>query len=127
MGMLDAKMEKTEVLPILHLGTVDQIFDIEVEGDKVYRDDLTGQLLDRRPVREARRKELDVFESKGVWTKRAIDEARRRTGKPPITVRWVDVNKGDDTNPNISSRLVARQIRQPGEEAILTLHPRSSP
>ena len=90
-GMLDAKMEKTDVLSVFHLGTVDQIFGIEVDGETVYRDDLTGQVLPPRPVREARQKELDFFESKGVWTKRAIDEARRRTGKLPITVRWVDV------------------------------------
>ena len=47
-----------------------------------------------------------------------MGEARRVTGKPPITVRWVDVNKGDNENPNIRSRLVARQIRQAGEDAI---------
>ena len=52
-----------------------------------------------------------------------FEEARRRTGKPPVTVRWVDVNKGDDINPNIRSRLVARQIRQPGEEAIFAPTP----
>ena len=28
------------------------------------------------------------------------------------------MNKGDDVNPNIRSRLVARQISQPGEEAM---------
>ena len=50
-------------------------------------------------------------------------EARRATGKPSITVRWVDVNKGDNTNPNIRSRLVARQIRQAGEDAIFAPTP----
>ena len=41
-------------------------------------------------------------------------EARMVTGKPPITARWVDVNKGDNINPNIRSRLVAWQIREAG-------------
>ena len=63
--MPDARMEKTEVLPILHLGAADPIFYIEVDGDKVYRHDLTGQALDPRLVREARQKELDFFEAKG--------------------------------------------------------------
>ena len=58
-----------------------------------------------------------------MWVKRAMDEARRKTGKTHITVRWVDVYKGDDAEPNIRSRLVARQIRQPGEEAIFALTP----
>ena len=52
-----------------------------------------------------------------------MGEARRVTGKPPITVRWVDVNKGDNTNPNVRSRLVARQIRQAGEDAIFAPTP----
>jgi hypothetical protein len=58
-----------------------------------------------------------VFEAKGVWRKSTTAECRRIMGRNPITVRWVDVNKGDDVNPNIRSRLVARQIRGPGEEA----------
>ena len=37
--------------------------------------------------------------------------ARARTGRPPISVRWVDVNKGDDVNPNYRSRLVARELK----------------
>ena len=45
------------------------------------------------------------------------------TGKPPVTVRWVHANKGDDTNPNVRSRLVARQIRQAGEDAIFAPTP----
>jgi hypothetical protein len=43
--------------------------------------------------------------------------ALRRTGKPPITVRWVEVNKGDDLDLKIRSRLVAREIRLKGKEA----------
>ncbi len=37
--------------------------------------------------------------------------ARATTGKSPISVRWVDVNKGDELNPNYRSRLVARQLK----------------
>ena len=88
-----------------------------------FRDDLTGQPLDPVLVREARQKELDYFEAKKVWVRKDIGEARRVTGKPPISVRWVDVNKGDDREPNIRSRLVARQIRQAGEEAIFAPTP----
>ena len=42
-------------------------------------------------------------------------EALRMTGKPPITVRWVDVNKCDGLNPKIRSRPVAREIRLKGK------------
>ena len=59
-------------------------------------------------VKIARKQELDSFDSQVFWEKRPIAEARRVTGKPPITVRWVDVSKGDNTCLNVRSRLVAR-------------------
>ena len=89
----------------------------------IYRDDLTGQILDPKLVGAVRQKELDFPESKQVWSLKAFEERRRRTGKPPVTIRWVDVNKGDDVSPNIRSRLAARQIRQPGEEAVFAPTP----
>ena len=61
---------------------------------------------------------MEFFNSKSAWALRALEEARRKTGKPPVTVRWVDLNKDDDSIPNVRSRLVARQVRQPGEEVI---------
>ena len=85
-----------------------EVYKLQDGADEVFKDDLTGQILDATLVHEARRKELDDFEAKNVWLKKPISEARKATGKPPITVRWVDVNKGDDVQPNIRSRLVAR-------------------
>ena len=78
--------------------------------DERFVDDLTGLPLPPDLCRAARQKELDYFKSKGVWETRSVYEARRRMGKSPISVRWVEVNKGDDENPNIRSRLVAREI-----------------
>ena len=52
-----------------------------------------------------------------------ITDAIKRTGRPPITVRWVEVNKGDDENPDIRSRLAAREIRMSGQEAIFAPTP----
>jgi hypothetical protein len=76
-----------------------------------YRDDLTGQALIDELVVEARRTELEYFTRKGVWVKRPKEEARAMTGKGAISVRWVDVNKGDDISPKYRSRLVARQLK----------------
>ena len=76
-----------------------------------YRDDLTGQVLKDELVEKARAVELAYFHSKSVWVKVPKQDARRTSGKTPISVRWVDVNKGDDLNPNYRSRLVARQIK----------------
>ncbi len=76
-----------------------------------YLDDLTGQVLRDDLVREARAKELELFHSKGVWLKVPKTTARATTGRNPISVRWVDVNKGDELNPKYRSRLVARQMK----------------
>ena len=48
-----------------------------------------------------------------VYTKVPIEECRRVTGKGPIGVRWVDVNKEDEVNPKYRSRLVAKEINTP--------------
>ena len=92
------------------------VFNLDI-AESPYRDDITGQPLDPALVREARKKELEYFESKHVWRKATLAECRRVMGRAPISVRWVDVNKGDNANPNVRSRLVARQIRGPGEES----------
>ena len=55
--------------------------------------------------------------------KRPYAEARQRTGKAPVSVRWVDIKKGDNECPNVRCRLVARQIRRHGEEAIFAPTP----
>ena len=52
-----------------------------------------------------------------------MKECLDRTGRPPVTVRWVDTNKGDDKCPNIRSRFVARQIRGPGQDAVFAPTP----
>ena len=74
-------------------------------------DDISGQILKDEWVMEARMKELEYFTKKGVWAKVPRGRARQIAGRPPITVRWVDVNKGDELHPKYRSRLVARQIR----------------
>ena len=61
-----------------------------------YRDDLTGQPLRDDLVKAARAKEPEFFTSKGVWSKAPRQRAFARTGKPPISLRWVDLNKGDE-------------------------------
>ena len=33
------------------------------------------------------------------------------TGRPPIKLKWVDTNKGDDARPNYRSRLVVKEIK----------------
>ena len=104
---------------------IERIYHVNFEEGKeeTFIDSVTGKPLVAALVREARKKELEYFNAMTVWTKRKRREAFERQGKPPITVRWVDTNKGDDTCPNYRSRLVAREIRRHGEDPIFAPTP----
>ena len=78
--------------------------------DIVAYDDLTGDELNPELMRQARMEEIAYFKKMGVYEKVSIDEAWRETGKSPIAVRWVDINKGDSINHNYRSRLVAKEF-----------------
>ena len=47
----------------------------------------------------------------GVYCKVSVDECWSKTGKAPIAVRWIDINKGDEQHPNYRSRLVAKEFK----------------
>ena len=109
-GMMDEMQARGEIG--LHAVTDEDVTKSTRAGcSGKYRDDISGHLLRDDLVREARAKELRYFCDKGVWVKRPVGEARQRTGKGAISVRWVDVNKGDDLCPRYRSRLVARQMK----------------
>ena len=87
-------------------------------NEKDIVDATTGQVLRRELVTAAKRVEMEYFQSKRVYDKVPRSEAFEKMGKAPITVKWVDVNKGDDAEPNYRSRLVAREIRKKWEDSI---------
>ena len=73
-------------------------------------DDVSGAQLDPKAVRAARGEEVDYIHKMNLYTKVPTDDCYKRTGKAPISVRWIDINKGDTDRPNYRSRLVAREI-----------------
>ena len=74
------------------------------------KDTVTSQPLVAELIREARAKELEYFEAMTVWIRQSRADSFKYNGKAPISVRWIDVNKGDDATPEYRSRLVAREI-----------------
>ncbi len=42
----------------------------------------------------------------------------QKTGKTPITLKWVDVNKGYEANKRYRSRLVVREIKINGHRIL---------
>ena len=78
--------------------------------DVVAYDDLTGDEWDPKRMRQARMEEIAYFKKMGVYDKVSVEEAWKETGKYPIAVRWVDINKGDSINHSYRSRLVANEF-----------------
>ena len=72
--------------------------------------DVSGPPLNPKEVQRARQEEIDYVHKMNLYTKVPIKEAYQTTGKGPISVRWIDINKGDTQCPNYRSRLVAREI-----------------
>ena len=72
-------------------------------------DDVTGRWRLPELARKPRREEIQYFRKMKVYTKVEIVECRRVTGKGPIGVRWVDVNKECEIYPKYRSRLVAKE------------------
>ncbi len=74
-------------------------------------DDVDGSSLDAEMVKIARQVEMKYIKTMGLYDVVDRDIAKLRTGKPPVAVRWIDTNKGDEANPAYRSRLVAKEIK----------------
>ena len=71
-----------------------------------------GQGAEESPREKGQRGRDEGIAKHGVYKKVPISRAWDETGKAPIAVRWVDINKGDDVNANYRSRLVAKEIKK---------------
>ena len=81
----------------------------ELRSRAVY-DDLMGEQLPAEPVQAVRADNIALMQGWGVWEEVAVDECRRATGRRPLGGRWVDVDKGDRSKPDIRSRYVAQEV-----------------
>ena len=79
-------------------------------GTRTY-DALTKQLLDEELVIQGKEVEMQFLYHWTVYEYAEYEEAHAETGRRPISTRWVCTNKGDDINPNVRCRWVAREFR----------------
>ena len=86
-------------------------------------DDVSGAALDPQKVKQARREEIEYVRKMSLYKKVPVKEGVARTGRQPISVRWIDINKGDSTNPNYRSRLVAGEINTHKREDLFAATP----
>ena len=96
----------------------------EQEGLEEAWDDVSGAQPDPTAVRAARIEEVEYIHKMALYTKVPLTECKNKTGKAPISVRWIDVNKGDLGKPNYRSRLVAREINTHKREDLCAATPR---
>ncbi|CAJ1440802.1 unnamed protein product, partial [Effrenium voratum] len=86
-------------------------------------DEVSGKALEASKVQAARAEEIDYAQRYQVWTVVDTDECYKATGKPPISTRWIDLDKGDINRPNYRSRLVVQEVRSSEIEAIFAATP----
>ena len=77
-----------------------------------YVDDLSGKELEPSLVQQARRDEVQIFKDHDAYFSVHISECHNFTGKQPIRTRWLDVNKGDEAQPEYRSRCVPKETNR---------------
>ena len=88
-----------------------------------YYDEISGEPLDPRAVQAARAEEVNFMEGWACWQRVSWDEAVRQGGRKPIQTRWVDVNKGDASSPDVRSRLVAKDFAAQKDDSFFAATP----
>ena len=68
-------------------------------------DDISAAPLDPEKVIYVKKIEIGYAERKPVWKKIPRKMAKEK-GWKVMKSRWIDINKGDDENPNYRSRMV---------------------
>ena len=80
--------------------------------ERIY-DANSGTKLDAGLVAKRREAEMDFLQKDlGAWTYDEIENCVQETGKQPIPMTWVDINKGDDMRPNVRCRLCVQETKR---------------
>ena len=87
-----------------------QTMEEEEDSTEETWDDVSGNALNPKEMKKARKEEIAYVNKMQLYNKAPIKETYEYTGKAPISVRWIDINKSDSDCPNYRSRLVAREI-----------------
>ena len=95
------------------------------EDDEKYIawDDVSGAPLLPHLVREARKAEMEYFKKMKVYMKVPKSKCFQATGKAPIGVRWIDVNKQGEDDPLYRSRFAAKDFNNHKDPDLFTATP----
>ena len=80
-------------------------------------DDVSGEFIEPRLIKEGRKEEMNGFEEHGVYGYVTRKEAKEKyPDAPVIGVRWVDHDKGSPGCPNVRCRMVAQDFNGGGKK-----------
>ena len=108
-------------LPKLDILAVDQ--DEELLEECEAEDDVKGGPLDPHEVKSVREKEMKYLWDMEVYEYCTEAEARARTGRNPVVLKWLGTNTGSAEATRYRSRLVRSEVRQKGVEPIFSTPP----
>ena len=110
----DMDVNETYVLEVqVEAINQDDDFNVNIMDDWAM-DDLTGRELNREAVNRAREEEIQFMQKIGVYVEVPTEECVSNTGAGPLSVRWIDTDKGKGMEELIRSRLVARDFKAKG-------------
>ena len=76
--------------------------------------------MNPREVNTVREKEMKYLWDMEVYEYFTEAEARARTGRNPVGLKWIETNKGSAEAPRCRSRLVCTEVRHKGVEPIFS-------
>ena len=79
--------------------------------------------LDPHEVKTARQKEMQYLWDREVYEYATEGEARARTGRNPVRLKWIDTNKGSAEAPRHRTCLVCTEVRHEGVEPFFSATP----
>ena len=114
---LFAADEKAEHTFVGWLDTNDEdAGEMGVWDDGLYFDERTGEALDPNLLRTTEGEEVAFLKRIDLYVETDVAECWAKTGKVPISTKWVKVNKGTAEAPEVRCRLVARDFKPKGEK-----------
>ena len=108
-------------LPKLDILAVDA--DEELSEEWEAEDDIKKGPLDPREVNTASEKEIKYLWHMEVYEYSIGAEARARTGRNPVGLKWIDTNKGSAEAPRYRLRRLCTEVRHKGVEPIFSATP----
>ena len=77
---------------------------VRLYDDTEFYDDNTGLPLSKAMATQAHRIEIVFLSRRRGYTPRCVEKIMK-----VLTTRWLDINKGDENNPDYRSRLAGRE------------------